>query len=125
MVNEDNIFQVDKCSIYGTINSGEKKITIDKLAEKELKKCSHLSKLKFKAVFNALSKHGYLKHPVAKKLAGYQNLYEIRIRTDKNWRAIYAYTSKNKVVILSSFIKKTQKTPQKELLKARQRLMKY
>ena len=41
------------------------------------------------------------------------------------YRSLYAYLGKEVIIILSAFIKKTQKTPIKEIQKARNRLKKY
>lgn len=61
--------------------------------------------------------------PFAKKLDSI--LFEIRIKQDGQWRAIYAYALKSEIIILSAFLKKAQKTPKKELTKALKRFKNY
>ncbi|QLE64952.1 toxin-antitoxin system [Furfurilactobacillus rossiae] len=49
-----------------------------------------------------------------------QNLYEIRIRTKFNsQRALYFYLTKSQYIIVSGFTKKTQKTPRREIKRAK------
>lgn len=49
-------------------------------------------------------------------------LFELRIRgTEGSGRALYCYMSGNRVIILHAFIKKTEKTPEKDLQIARKR----
>lgn len=64
-----------------------------------------------------LSESGELHEPNAKKIA--PNLYEIRVRVSPNqYRLLYCYADGDKVLILSGFVKKTQKTPKAEIEKA-------
>ena len=103
----------------------EKTVLIDKRAEKELKNFSRPIQLKFKTLFAILEKKGKLEEPFGKKLSGRENLFEIRVKQDGQWRSIYAYMDKNIIIILSAFGKKTQKTPIAELEKAKRRLADY
>ncbi|QFR68086.1 type II toxin-antitoxin system RelE/ParE family toxin [Furfurilactobacillus rossiae] len=49
-----------------------------------------------------------------------QNLYEIRIRTKFNsQRALYFHLTKSQYIIVSGFTKKTQKTPRREIKRAK------
>ncbi len=100
-------------------------ILIDKRAKKELKRCVHEVRLKFQTLFERLEKEGRLEEPFGKKLAGRENLFEIRVKYQGQWRALYAYINKELVIILSVFGKKTQKTPIVELEKAERRLQDY
>ena len=102
-----------------------KRILIDKRAEKELKKFSRPVQLKFQALFEILENDGKLEEPFGKKLSGKVSLFEMRIRFQGQWRALYAYIEKNSILILSAFVKKTQKTPITELEKAKSRLNDY
>ncbi|MBR5457931.1 MAG: type II toxin-antitoxin system RelE/ParE family toxin [Kiritimatiellae bacterium] len=61
--------------------------------------------------------HGAFRNWGAKKIA--PNLYEIRVRVSPNqYRLLYCYADGDKVLILSGFVKKTQKTPKAEIEKA-------
>ena len=61
-----------------------------------------------------LSEDGLLREPDAKKIA--PNLFEIRVKvTRMQYRLFYCYVDSNGIWVLSGFIKKTQKTPQKEI----------
>ena len=59
-----------------------------------------------------------------RKLTGYP-LWEIRILGKDNIRVIYAILLKDTVLLLHGFIKKSQKTPPKEIQKALLRLKEY
>jgi len=75
-----------------------------------------------KAAFgDALAKleaDGRLEYPQGKAIA--PNLYEIRVKVNPNqYRLFYCYFDPNGVLVLSGFVKKTQKTPQHEIDKAK------
>ncbi|MCX6789798.1 MAG: type II toxin-antitoxin system RelE/ParE family toxin [Candidatus Gribaldobacteria bacterium] len=60
-----------------------------------------------------LEKFGYdLKLPHSKKIT--KNLFELRIRGKQEIRIFYAF-HKSQIVLLHGFVKKSQKTPQKEI----------
>jgi len=63
-----------------------------------------------------LEKDGRLVEPFGKKLD--KNLFEMRIRRGGQVRILYFYHEKEYVVGVHGFIKKTQKTPQRELKQA-------
>lgn len=52
--------------------------------------------------------------PHTKKLKG-SPLWEIRIRGKDNIRILYVVYTQNSIVVIHGFVKKTQKTPQKEI----------
>lgn len=103
----------------------EKRILIDKRADKELRRFSRSIQIKFQALFQILEQKGQLEEPFGKKLSGAINLFEMRIRYQGQWRALYAYIEKDLILVLSAFVKKTQKTSPVELEKARKRLSDY
>ena len=75
-----------------------------------------------KAAFgDALAKleaDGRLAYPQGKAIA--PNLYEIRVKVNPNqYRLFYCYFDPNGVLVLSGFVKKTQKAPQHEIEKAK------
>lgn len=73
----------------------------------------------FLATLKELEAQGNLGLPRAKKVG--DNLFEIRIKVDRNqYRTLYCYAVGNLIYILNGFIKKTQKTPLREIRKARQ-----
>jgi phage-related protein len=56
--------------------------------------------------------------PHAKKLQGY-DFWELRVNSQRGAvRVFYAYYTHDVIVLISGFIKKTQKTPRRELDKA-------
>ncbi len=64
-----------------------------------------------------LSDDGLLREPDAKKIA--PNLFEIRVKASRmQYRLFYCYVDSNGIWVLSGFVKKTQKTPEKEIKKA-------
>ena len=63
-----------------------------------------------------LGKFGnHLRMPYSKSLGS--NIFELRVRGQKEVRLLYCFYNK-KAFILHGFIKKTEKTPQKEILVA-------
>jgi len=83
---------------------------IDKLSRKEqLKVFAYLELLK--------DKKGYLDEPYSKHIKG--KIRELRVDFSKNHHRIFCFTFiGKKIIILSAFLKKTAKTPQKEIEKA-------
>ncbi len=74
------------------------------------------SQAKCWAVIHALELYGLDVHPkFSKKLAGYKNLWELRIATETQHRILFTITINNVAVLLHAFNKKTQKTPLKEI----------
>jgi phage-related protein len=98
-------------------------IQIDKNAEKEISKFPRVVQIKFRALIDILIKKGRLEFPDAKKLP--KGLFEMRVKYKNTYRSFYAYLKQDLIIILSAFIKKTQKTPLKELQKAYKRLKQY
>ncbi len=103
----------------------KKEVLVDSRAARELKKFPRPIQLKFKALFELLGEAGKLEEPFAKKLKGSTDLFEIRVKYEGQWRAIYAYLHQDVAIILSAFAKKTQKTPLTELEKAHKRRRDY
>ena len=95
-----------------------KTIIIDRRAVKELNKCPLVVRLKFKAAFELLEEKGFLEAPLSKKLSNNKNLFEIRIKIQSQWRSIYAYATRERVIILSSFQKKNTKNTIKRIRKS-------
>jgi len=65
-----------------------------------------------------LEVNGRLKAPYGEKVAGQENLFEIRIRKGGNAREFYCYDDGEYVWLLNGFEKKTRKTPPSEIKKA-------
>ena len=69
-----------------------------------------------------LEKHGTnLREPYTKPLKGdkYKNLFELRVKFSSDISRIFCFTFKNNTfVLLNGFLKKTEKTPKRELEKA-------
>jgi len=79
------------------------------------------SKLKSKIieVFRMIISERHINDKFFKHITGIKNLYEIRISHMKNTYRIFCCLDKGNLVILfNGFMKKTQKTPQKEIDKA-------
>ena len=71
------------------------------------------------ALLIELGRKGYLPFPFARKLKGVEKLWELR---PGRHRVIYFYYQGNKAVLLHAFKKQSQKTPEKEIEVARQRM---
>ncbi len=66
-------------------------------------------------IFELIKSFGpQLKEPYIKALGN--GLFEIRVKSQEGiGRSIFCYTRNKKIIILHSFIKKTRKTPKKEI----------
>ena len=61
-----------------------------------------------------------------KQITGTKGLYEARIQLRNNiWRVFCFFDDHQLVILINGFQKKTQKTPKKEIEKARQLMNKY
>ena len=79
---------------------------------------SEAVKAAFDIALTELETKGRLAPPQGKNIA--PNLYEIRVKVDPNqYRLFYCYFDPNGVLVLSGFVKKTRKTPQHEIDKAK------
>lgn len=68
------------------------------------------------ATVDRLEIDGFLIEPFAKKIS--RNLFEIRIRRGRQVRVFYCYYEGDLVIGVHAFVKKTQKTPQREIKQA-------
>lgn len=100
-----------------------KTIRFDKRAEKEVKAFPITVQVKTKALLMILARDGTLIEPYGKKIS--QELFEVRVRCNGQWRLLYAYVLYEEIIVLSAFHKKTQKTPYLEIKKAKNRLKEY
>lgn len=70
-----------------------------------------------------LENDGFLIEPFAKKIES--GLFEMRIRRGRQVRVIYFYDSGDNVIGLLGFVKKTQKTPLREIRQARKLMLQW
>lgn len=101
----------------------KKIIHFDRRAKKELESFPPKVQSQFIALTVKLGLLGTLEEPESKKLDA--TLFEIRVRYKGQWRALYAYMKDELVIVLCAFHKKTQKTPLREIHKAKKRLKEY
>jgi phage-related protein len=95
--------------LYYTTTSGQNPI------DKFLNSLSGKQQAKILRVFQSIKEYGLQSIlPHVKKLSG-TPLWEIRILGQDNLRVIYVVPLQDTVLILHGFIKKTQKTPKKEI----------
>jgi phage-related protein len=91
-------------------------------AQAELEALPADMRAKFERIVNLISDHGLdkVREPYVKHLE--DKLWEMRlIGRDGIARSIYVTASGRRVVILRTFVKKTEKTPRRELALARER----
>ena len=94
---------------------------IDELSQNCSNKDSRVKLKKITAYINQLSENGLkLGIPYIKHIE--DNIWELRPLRD---RILFAYLDNNKFVLLTCFMKKTQKTPKHEILKAKKCLEDY
>ncbi len=96
---------------------------LDELDEKaSTNKDCRIRLKKFTEYMELLCKFGtYIGEPFVKKLVGTE-FWELRPTRD---RVLFAYKSNNKYLLLNHFVKKTEKTPPREIEKARRMLADY
>lgn len=64
-----------------------------------------------------------LGEPFTKPIEGIKGLFEIRVKAQEGiGRAFFCYVAKQEIMILHCIVKKTQKTPNKELKTASKRM---
>lgn len=100
-------------------------IELNKSVEQFIKDLDDKTQVEVLNTMNLLSEHGLnLKMPFVKHIQG--KMYELRVMENKNnYRFFYfAYTGK-KFVFIHSILKKTQKTPKKDLDLALKRMNDY
>ncbi|MEI7603781.1 MAG: type II toxin-antitoxin system RelE/ParE family toxin [bacterium] len=98
---------------------------MDFRADKDFDKLPKNVQFEFLGLFKALEETGRLEIPYAKKMSGFKNLYEMRLRLNGQWRVFYAYFDKDLIIVLHIMMKKSQKTPQNDLDTAVNRLKSY
>jgi phage-related protein len=77
---------------------------------------------KVRNLLRLLSEYGpRLSYPYSKKLTGYKNLYELRTSGKSAIRLVYSF-NKKVINVLNAFIKKSDKTPIREIKTAISRL---
>ena len=96
------------------------KITYDDSIKKALSKLESSSVTKVMRTIDLLERFGKdLRMPHSKKIS--ESLFELRVKGKQEIRVFYTFR-KNYGVLLHLFIKKSQKTPLKELAVAKSRL---
>lgn len=103
----------------------QKEVIIDPRAVREINDFPTVVKVKIGYWVKVLSQFGQLEMPVAKKLTGRPNIFELRIKYKGEWRVLYSYFDHNLIVILVAFPKKTWKLPQNQILTAINRSKDY
>lgn len=109
--------------IFYTDKKGESELLdyIKKIRNKSNSKESRIIFNKTVAYINQLSIHGFeIGKPYIKHLEG--ELWELR---PLRIRILFSYLDKDELLLISYFIKKTQKTPKKEIEKAKKLLKEY
>ena len=104
-------------------SNNKKIVEIDPRANKEIKSFPKGAQKEMRSALDALGKLGFLRGPKGKRINS--GLFEIRIDYQGQFRSLYAYLGHPTIIVLSAFQKKTQKTPMKEIRKAKQRLREY
>lgn len=94
-------------------------IQIDPEVEKFIHSLEKQTIAKTLRTIDLLERFGFnLGMPHSKKVA--KDIFELRVRGQQEVRIFYCF-HKDQASLLSGFVKKSQKTPQKELLKARKK----
>jgi phage-related protein len=90
----------------------------------ELKQWPPKMQAKYLRIIEMIEEFGpQLGEPLTKPIEGIKGLFEIRVKAREGiGRAFFCYVAKQEIVILHCIIKKTQKTPNKELKLASKRM---
>lgn len=105
--------------IYYTTAEGENP------AKNFINSLSFVQRAKVSRIINYIEEYGLIiAIPHVKKLTS-TPLWEIRILGQNNIRILYATFKNNTIIILHGFIKKSQKTPPREINKALKRLREW
>ncbi|MBS0358565.1 MAG: type II toxin-antitoxin system RelE/ParE family toxin [Proteobacteria bacterium] len=97
--------------------------TLNKIVDKELDTLDASFKAKFLHIAEMLEEFGpnNVKQPHCKSLG--DKLWEIRMKAKPGIaRAIYVTAEEKRIIVLHVFVKKTQKTPKKSIVIAKERL---
>lgn len=97
-----------------------------KLVEDELDAIEHQSPVLFELLLAGMAKLRYREYhrpPLCDGLGG--GLFELRVGRKDIARAIWFYQEGRRIVIVRCFVKKSQKTPEGELMLARKRMAEY
>ncbi len=103
----------------------KKRLVYHPSAWEELEALEREIQKRFFALLNKLEYDGRLDIGSAKKMKGYKNLFEIRVRHHGAWRCFYAYLTGDLIAVLHFMGKKTQKTEKKTLTLVIKRLNDY
>lgn len=96
-----------------------KVITLDETVDAEIEALPNDQKAKFFWIVKLIQEHGLerVREPYVKHIES--GLWEIRMKgRDGISRALYVVAKPKRVVVLKVFVKKTQKTPRKEIQQA-------
>ena len=63
--------------------------------------------------------------PLCKSLSGYPGLWEVRSNIKSGIARVFFYIDKSEMILLHGLVKKTQKTPDKDLKLAQKRKKEY
>lgn len=101
----------------------KKIIVYDNRAIREFNKFTIDVKRDIGSLIETLSNEGRLDFPDGKRIN--KDLFEIRVKRNGEYRGIYAYIVKDRIIILYFFRKKTQKTPLEVIKTSTKRLQRY
>jgi phage-related protein len=78
------------------------------------------------AYLKLLRERGFLPFPYSRNVEGVKKLRELRIEFASNiYRIFYCMASERRIILLHGFQKKSRKTPSREIMVARNRMMDY
>ena len=76
------------------------------------------ARFEFARTVEVLAQDGRLVAPYGEKIAGYANLFAIRVTKGQNVRFFYAYDDGTRIYILNGYEKNRRSIPERELRKA-------
>lgn len=82
---------------------------------------------KFFRCFDLLAKHGInVREPYVKSIAGHSKLKEIRVQAAPSiYRLFFFFHTGRRIILLHGFVKKTEKTPMREIETAEKRMKRF
>lgn len=98
-------------------------ITIPLIVEDEILALPKASQSRLLALIERMERYGGNLGPPHTEPLGRDGLFELRAKAkDGIARSIYCYEERRQIVLLCAFVKKSQKTPKREISKALNRL---
>lgn len=76
-------------------------------------------------IIGYLAEYGFHLPTYLRRMSGTKSLWELRIKYQRQYRIFLAHIGDKEIILLHAIVKKTQKTPEKDIQTAQERLGRY